>query len=82
VLFLDLDRFKHINDSRGQTRRPAAEAVAQRLRDTLPARTSSFAWRDEFVVIMKSVRDAEDVNEAARRITESLSSPSSSTSSR
>ena len=77
VLFLDLDRFKHINDSRGHdTGDQLLKAVAQRLRDTL--RGEDIVIRmggDEFVVIMKSVRDAEDVNEAARRITESLSSP-------
>jgi diguanylate cyclase (GGDEF)-like protein/PAS domain S-box-containing protein len=77
VLFLDLDRFKHINDSRGhETGDQLLMAVAQRLRDTL--RGEDIVIRmggDEFVVIMKSVRDAEDVNEAARRITESLSSP-------
>jgi diguanylate cyclase (GGDEF)-like protein/PAS domain S-box-containing protein len=70
VLFLDLDRFKHINDSRGhETGDQLLKAVAQRLRDTL--RGEDIVIRmggDEFVVIMKSVRDAEDVNEAARRI--------------
>jgi diguanylate cyclase (GGDEF)-like protein/PAS domain S-box-containing protein len=77
VLFLDLDRFKHINDSRGhETGDQLLKAVSQRLRDTL--RGEDIVIRmggDEFVVIMKSVRDAEDVNEAARRITESLSTP-------
>src|SRR5665213_1190495 len=77
VLFLDLDRFKHINDSRGhETGDQLLKAVAQRLRDTL--RDEDIVIRmggDEFVVIMKSVRDAEDVHEAARRITDSLSSP-------
>jgi diguanylate cyclase (GGDEF)-like protein len=77
VLFLDLDRFKHINDSRGhETGDQLLKAVAQRLRETL--RGEDIVIRmggDEFIVIMKSVRDAEDVNEAARRITESLSSP-------
>ncbi len=77
VLFLDLDRFKHINDSRGhETGDQLLKAVAQRLRDTL--RGEDIVIRmggDEFVIIMKSVRDAEDVNEAALRITASLSSP-------
>ncbi|HEY6457734.1 MAG TPA: EAL domain-containing protein [Steroidobacteraceae bacterium] len=77
VLFLDLDRFKHINDSRGhETGDQLLKAVSQRLRETL--RGEDIVIRmggDEFVVVMKSVRDAEDVNEAARRITESLSTP-------
>ncbi|HTV78782.1 MAG TPA: EAL domain-containing protein [Steroidobacteraceae bacterium] len=77
VLFLDLDRFKHINDSRGhETGDQLLKAVAQRLRETL--RGEDIVIRmggDEFVVILKSVRSTEDVNEAALRITESLSSP-------
>jgi diguanylate cyclase (GGDEF)-like protein/PAS domain S-box-containing protein len=77
VLFLDLDRFKQINDSRGhETGDQLLKAVAQRLRATL--RGEDIVIRmggDEFVVIMKSVRDAEEVNEAALRITDSLSSP-------
>ena len=77
VLFLDLDRFKHINDSRGhETGDELLKAVAQRLRDTL--RGEDIVVRmggDEFIVIMKSVRDSQDVNEAAQRITQSLSSP-------
>jgi diguanylate cyclase (GGDEF)-like protein/PAS domain S-box-containing protein len=77
VLFLDLDRFKHINDSRGhEAGDQLLKTVAERLRATL--RGEDIVIRmggDEFVVIMKSVRDAEDVNEAALRITDSLSSP-------
>jgi len=77
VLFLDLDRFKHINDSRGhETGDELLKSVAHRLRATL--RGDDIVIRmggDEFVIIMKSVRDADDVNEAAQRISESLSSP-------
>ncbi|MEJ0006257.1 MAG: GGDEF domain-containing protein [Steroidobacteraceae bacterium] len=75
VLFLDLDRFKHINDSSGhETGDQLLKAVAERLRATL--RGADIVIRmggDEFVVILKSVRGAEDVNEAALRITEALS---------
>ena len=77
VLFLDLDRFKHINDSRGhETGDQLLKAVAERLRTTL--RDDDIVIRmggDEFVVILKSVADAEHVNEAALRISEALSSP-------
>jgi diguanylate cyclase (GGDEF)-like protein/PAS domain S-box-containing protein len=77
VLFLDLDRFKQINDSRGhETGDELLKAVAQRLRDTL--RGEDIVVRmggDEFIVIMKSVRDSQDVNEAAQRITQSLAKP-------
>jgi diguanylate cyclase (GGDEF)-like protein/PAS domain S-box-containing protein len=76
VLFLDLDRFKHINDSRGhETGDQLLKAVSERLRATL--RDEDIVIRmggDEFVVILKSARNSEEVNEIAQRITESLSS--------
>jgi len=77
VLFLDLDRFKHINDSRGhETGDKLLKAVAQRIRKT--TRTNDIVVRmggDEFIVVLKSVATAEEINEAASRITEALSAP-------
>jgi diguanylate cyclase (GGDEF)-like protein len=76
ILFLDLDRFKHINDSRGhETGDALLKAVAQRIRPT--ARTVDVAVRmggDEFIVILKEVTNAQ-VNDAAERIIKALSSP-------
>ncbi len=77
VLFLDLDRFKHINDSRGhETGDKLLKAVAQRIRATV--RNEDVVVRmggDEFIVVLKSVRDCEQVNETAARINEALSAP-------
>jgi diguanylate cyclase (GGDEF)-like protein/PAS domain S-box-containing protein len=77
VLFLDLDRFKHINDSRGhETGDKLLKAVAQRIRATV--RTEDVVVRmggDEFIVILESVRSSEQVNETAMRINEALSAP-------
>jgi len=77
VLFLDLDRFKHINDSRGhETGDKLLKAVAQRIRTT--TRTDDIVVRmggDEFIVILKSVSTAEQINETALRITEALAAP-------
>ena len=77
VLFLDLDRFKHINDSRGHaTGDKLLKAVAQRIRTT--TRTDDIVVRmggDEFIVILKTVSTAEQINEAASRITEALAAP-------
>lgn len=77
VLFLDLDRFKHINDSSGhETGDLLLKTVAQRIRNTM--RSEDLVVRmggDEFIVVLKGVRHTEQVNEAASRITESLSSP-------
>src|SRR5882724_1504626 len=77
VLFLDLDHFKHINDSRGhETGDKLLKAVAQRIRATV--RTEDVVVRmggDEFIVILKCVQSSGQVNETAVRINEALSAP-------
>ena len=77
VLFLDLDRFKHINDSRGhETGDKLLKAVAQRIRATM--RNEDVVVRmggDEFIVVLKTVASTDQVNEAASRITEAMSEP-------
>jgi diguanylate cyclase (GGDEF)-like protein/PAS domain S-box-containing protein len=77
VLFLDLDRFKHINDSRGhETGDKLLKAVAQRIRATM--RNEDIVVRmggDEFIVVLKTVRNTEQVSEAAGRVTEAMSAP-------
>jgi diguanylate cyclase (GGDEF)-like protein/PAS domain S-box-containing protein len=77
VLFLDLDRFKHINDSRGhETGDKLLKTVAQRVRAAI--RTEDLVVRmggDEFIVVMKQVKDTEQVREAAARINQALNAP-------
>ena len=77
VLFLDLDRFKHINDSRGhETGDKLLKIVAQRVRATV--RTQDVVVRmggDEFIVVLNQVKTSEEVNETAGRINEALSAP-------
>ncbi len=77
VLFLDLDRFKHINDSRGhETGDKLLKSVAQRIRST--TRTDDIVVRmggDEFIVVLKTASSTEQINEAASRITEALAAP-------
>ena len=77
VLFLDLDRFKHINDSRGhETGDKLLKAVAQRIRATM--RNEDVVVRmggDEFIVVLKTLASTDQVNEAASRITEAMSAP-------
>ncbi len=77
VLFLDLDRFKHINDSRGhETGDKLLKAVAQRVRATVRAEDVVVRMGgDEFIVILKHARNAEEVNETAMRINEALAAP-------
>jgi diguanylate cyclase (GGDEF)-like protein/PAS domain S-box-containing protein len=77
VLFLDLDRFKHINDSRGhETGDKLLKIVAQRVRATV--RTDDVVVRmggDEFIVVLKHVKNSDQVNETAGRINEALNAP-------
>jgi diguanylate cyclase (GGDEF)-like protein/PAS domain S-box-containing protein len=77
VLFLDLDRFKDINDSRGhETGDKLLKTVAERVRATV--RREDMVVRmggDEFVVILQAVRRAELIHEMAARINEALSAP-------
>jgi diguanylate cyclase (GGDEF)-like protein/PAS domain S-box-containing protein len=77
VLFLDLDRFKHVNDSRGhETGDKLLKTVAQRIRSTVRAEDAVVRMGgDEFVVILKEVQGTGQVNETAERINQALSAP-------
>jgi diguanylate cyclase (GGDEF)-like protein len=77
VLFLDLDRFKHVNDTRGhETGDKLLQEVARRIRDAV--RDDDLVVRmggDEFVVVLQSVRGSDHVHETAARINAALSMP-------
>jgi diguanylate cyclase (GGDEF)-like protein/PAS domain S-box-containing protein len=77
VLFLDLDRFKHINDSRGhEVGDKLLQEIAKRVRAAV--RPSDIVVRmggDEFVVVLHKVNSPDEVAVAATRINEVLSAP-------
>ncbi len=77
VLFVDLDRFKVINDSLGHfVGDELLRAVAERLRATIRAEdTVSRLGGDEFVVLLRRVRDAENASLVARKMIEVLGAP-------
>jgi diguanylate cyclase (GGDEF)-like protein/PAS domain S-box-containing protein len=77
VLFLDLDRFKHVNDSRGhETGDKLLKTVAQRIRTTMRAEDLVVRMGgDEFVVVMKGIKTTQQVNDAAARTNHALSAP-------
>jgi len=77
ILFLDLDRFKHINDTLGhalgdellvQTARRLQECVRQE--DTV-ARLGG----DEFIVILENLADPDDAGDVAEKILATLQRP-------
>jgi diguanylate cyclase (GGDEF)-like protein/PAS domain S-box-containing protein len=70
VLFLDLDGFKHINDSLGhpvgdKLLQSIAKCLVNRIRD---ADTISRQGGDEFVVLLSGVKRSEDAAITARRL--------------
>jgi diguanylate cyclase (GGDEF)-like protein/PAS domain S-box-containing protein len=77
VLFLDLDRFKHINDSRGhEVGDKLLQEIAKRVRAAVrPADIVVRMGGDEFVVVLHKVNLPDEVGIAATRINEVLSAP-------
>jgi diguanylate cyclase (GGDEF)-like protein len=77
VLFLDLDRFKAINDLHGHDIGDhLLRAVARRLRATF--RAEDLLCRlggDEFVVVLARIRDAEEAAHVAQKVIARLTSP-------
>jgi len=77
VLFLDLDRFKLINDSLGhQTGDEVLKAVARRLEKALrPNDTVARMSGDEFTLLLDDVDDPREATLIAERILQSLATP-------
>jgi diguanylate cyclase (GGDEF)-like protein/PAS domain S-box-containing protein len=77
ILFLDLDRFKWINDSLGH---PVGDqlliGVSERLKALL--RNSDFLCRlggDEFVILLPDLKSAREASRVASKLLDSLSKP-------
>ncbi|HYO63890.1 MAG TPA: EAL domain-containing protein [Pyrinomonadaceae bacterium] len=77
ALFLDLDRFKVINDSLGHMLGDQLlVGIARRLEACLrPGDTVARLGGDEFVVLVEDIADTNDAAEIAGRIQEELSQP-------
>ena len=77
VLFLDLDRFKEINDSLGHTAgdRILKAVAARLLATTKPTDTVSRLGGDEFTVVVEDIASEEGALEVARRILDSFVKP-------
>lgn len=77
VLFLDLDRFKNINDSLGHAAGDELLAeIARRLTGCLQSNdTVSRLGGDEFTVLLDGIRRGEDVGSIAQRLQRAFEAP-------
>lgn len=77
ILYIDLDRFKYINDSLGyDVGDKFLKLVAQRLRELMrPGDTVSRFGGDEFTVLLEDVEHVEDVTRLAQRIIDCFMQP-------
>jgi diguanylate cyclase (GGDEF)-like protein/PAS domain S-box-containing protein len=77
IVFLDLDRFKHINDTYGhETGDQFLQAVAGRLRQTV--RNIDEVIRmggDEFVIVLRQLTSPEEATQGAQRIVDAFAAP-------
>ena len=74
VMFLDLDRFKTINDTLGHTLGDKLlQGVAQRLKDSLRVGDTVSRWGgDEFTILLPQVSYVDEVVQVAKRILQAL----------
>ncbi|MEH2361053.1 EAL domain-containing protein [Nostoc sp.] len=74
VIFLDLDRFKVINDTLGHTLGDQLlQSLAQRLQDSLRGGDTIARWGgDEFTILLPRVNDIEEVTLVANRMLQAL----------
>ena len=77
VLFLDLDRFKIINDTLGHTIGDTLlVALSRRLRETVRADdTVARMGGDEFIFILRGLKSAEDAVKPAQKILDAIRPP-------
>jgi len=77
LMFIDLDRFKQINDSLGHgSGDRLLRAVAMRFRDSLrPSDTVARLGGDEFTVLLEDLRDFVTIIQVAERLKAALAGP-------
>ena len=77
VLFMDLNRFKHVNDSLGHDIGDTLLiSTANRLSETLRSNDSvGRLGGDEFLVILEGIHDVSEIVQTVQRITDALVEP-------
>jgi diguanylate cyclase (GGDEF)-like protein len=77
LFFLDLDRFKIVNDTLGHNRGDLLlQAVSQRLTECVDHRSTVFRFGgDEFTILLRDMKDKAEVQQIASRIVEHFKRP-------
>lgn len=77
LLFIDLDHFKTINDSLGHTMGDdLLKLVAERLTESIGSTDQVYRFGgDEFIIVMKNLKHADDVKHRAQQIVNHLAQP-------
>lgn len=77
VIFIDLDRFKEINDSLGHDMGDkVVKSLARRLKDDLrKVDTIARFGGDEFIILVESFNDMKDITEILHKIMKSMEKP-------
>ncbi len=77
VILMDLDRFKHVNDSLGHTvGDELLKKVSLRLKDSCRAEDTVFRFGgDEFVIILEDLENAAHAGQAAKHFLDSFNDP-------
>jgi diguanylate cyclase (GGDEF)-like protein/PAS domain S-box-containing protein len=77
VMFLDLDHFKHVNDSLGHgSGDQLLQGFARRVEKLVrPGDTLARLGGDEFTILLEEIRSSEDIARVAERILQALKAP-------
>ncbi|MCU7940770.1 MAG: GGDEF domain-containing protein [gamma proteobacterium symbiont of Bathyaustriella thionipta] len=77
LLYIDLDKFKPINDTLGHAvGDEVLKTIAKRLRKSIRAVDSvARIGGDEFIILMESVSNLEDVKSMAKKLNRTLQQP-------
>ncbi len=77
LMFLDLDRFKEINDTLGhEIGDRVLQTIGHRIRDCLrEGDTVARLGGDEFTVVLEEISNVEDASQIARKVIESVAQP-------